>query len=299
MLLVSIDALIKKIKPDIVQTWLPQMDIVGGIAALWNSVPWIVSERTSEFSYQSFKLSTWARYSLARYAGAIVANSSGGVAYWRRKRSTDSLTFQIENAVDVAAIRDVASASGAYSNLNDNVKEILVVGRLTPTKALEIVIQAVRLVPDRHAIHVSIIGQGPLREEIKTSICKAGLDNRITLLPYRPDWWGLLKSASVLVSVSRVEGQPNVVLETMAAGCPLIVSDIPAHREFLDENSAILVPFDNPVALAEAIISLLTDPVSARQRAERASTYVAGLTIQLAADAYESVYKKVKGGAGK
>jgi glycosyltransferase involved in cell wall biosynthesis len=119
------------------------------------------------------------------------------------------------------------------------------------------------------------------------------------MAPFQRDWWGLLKYASALVSMSRYEGQPNVVLEAMGARCPLVVSDIPAHREFLDEESAILVTPDNPALLAEAIISLLSDPVSAKRRAERAFRYVDGLTIQVAADAYDSVYEKIIRRAGK
>lgn len=292
-LLVGINALIKRIKPDVVQTWLPQMDIVGGIASLWNSVPLIVSERSNGFFFQNFKFQAWVRRRLVRYASGVVANSSNGAAYWREMLATDARIFQVANAVDVAAIRIAVPVSRWPSNSNNGLRDILVVGRLIPAKALNTIIQAVRLVPVIHDVRVLIIGEGPLREEIEVSISVAGLNDRISLLPFRADWWGLLKNASALVSMSRYEGHPNVVLETMAAGCPLIVSDIPAHREFLDEKSAIMVTPDNPTMLAEAIISILSDPVSARQRAKQAAMHVAGLTIQATADAYELVYKKV------
>jgi len=299
MLLVGVNTLIIQFKPDVVQTWLPQMDIVGGIAALWNSVPWIVSERASRLAYQHLNFQVWVRNHLVRYAKAVVANSLNGAEYWRGILPTSARVFHIANAVDVATIRNSVSVPSGSSNSNDGMKDILVVGRLIPAKALDTVIQAVRLVPVKHDIRILIIGEGPLREEIEVSIREAGLNDRISLLPYRAEWWGLLKNASALVSMSRFEGHPNVVLETMAAGCPLIVSDIPAHREFLDEDSAIMVTLDNSDMLAEAITSLLSDPVSARQRAERASICVAGLTIQSAADAYEIVYEKVISGRGK
>ena len=138
-----------------------------------------------------------------------------------------------------------------------------------------------------------------MREEIATSITEAGLDDRIFLLSRLQSWWGMLQGASALVSMSRFEGQPNVVLEAMAAGCPLIVSDISAHREFLDDESAILIPPDYPDVLAKAITSLLSDPVSAGQRAKHAFGFVEGLTIKRAADAHESVYKKVASGREK
>ena len=296
LLLVSIDALIKKIKPDVVQTWLPQMDIVGGIAALWNSVPWIISERASKLAYQGVPLRTGLRCRLAQYASAIVANSSNGAVYWGEILNGAVPVSTIANAVNVEAIRNAANIGCENSNLKDGMKYLLVVGRLVPEKGLESIMQAVHLVPEKNNIRISIIGDGPLRKDIEVGIRDAELGDRITLQPYNSTWWGLFKSASALVSMSRFEGQPNVVLETMAAGCPLIVSDIPEHREFLDDDSAIFVPLDNPVALAEAIVSLLSDKASALQRTERALMRVNNLTVQAATDAYESTYRKVMSG---
>jgi glycosyltransferase involved in cell wall biosynthesis len=298
-LLVRISALVKHCKPDIIQTWLPQMDIVGGIVALWNSVPWIASERANGFYSQDFKFQFWVRRCLVSFASGVVANSANGAAYWREMLPAGVLVFQVANAVDVANIRNAVSVSSKASNSNDGLRDILVVGRLSPEKSFGTIIQAVYLVPEKHDIRVSIVGDGPLREVIEVSIREAGLNERISVYPFRPDWWGLLNNASALVSMSRFEGHPNVLLETMAAGCPLIVSDIPAHREFLDEKSAIMVAQDNPAMLAEAIISILSDPVSARQRAERASISVAGSKIQLTADAYEIIYEKVISGRAK
>lgn len=293
LLSARINTLIAQVKPDVVHTWLPQMDVVGGVAALWNSVPWILSERTSTLAFKPFGFLTELRHVLARYSCAVVANSAGGAAYWRRKLGPGSYVTLIGNAIDTDAIR---RASAEDKAAHPNKPQLLVVGRLAPEKAVEIIIEAVRLLPAGIDFSMSIIGDGPLRPKIEEMITTAGLQDRMSLMPFRPDWWGLLKNAQALLSMSRYEGQPNVVLETMAAECPLIVSDIPAHREILDETSATLVPIDNPEALAAAIIALLSDPVAARIRARRASGAVATMTIQLAADAYERIYQKAING---
>jgi len=293
LLLFQINNIVKQIKPDFIQTWLPQMDIVGGIAALWNSVSLIISERTTGLGYKKIKLQAWVRCHLARYADAIVANSSTGVDYWNNITYIHRPIFQIANAIDVEAIRKAISMPRKVSKLIDDKHEILVVGRFNPDKGLETVIQSIKLIPESYNIHVSIIGEGPLHDEIEVLINVAGLHDRIALLPYLPSWWEKLKDTSVLISMSRYEGQPNVVIEAMAAGCPLIVSDIPAHRELLCEDSAMLVPLDDSAILAKTIVSFLSDSISANQRAELAMFRTNDFTIEIAADAYESVYEKV------
>lgn len=289
-LLVSrVGALVGHIRPDVLQTWLPQMDLVGGVVALFKRVPWVLSERASKEAYQRRPALAWMRTRLARYAKAVVANSVDGAKYWNRMLPKVESVATVANAVDVAAIR--LAAPMACEATGEGATTFLFVGRLVHQKAPEILIQAVRHLPEH--VRALLIGDGLLRQQVYASITAYGLENRVSIKSYHSDWWGFLKTASALVSPSRFEGQPNVVLEAMAAGCPLIVSDIPAHRAILDEGSALIVPRDNPAALANAILSLVADPEAARRRAERASERMAGFTIQAAADAYERVYSKV------
>lgn len=289
LLLAGIKSLLRKVKPDVVQTWLPQMDIVGGMATLWKSIPWIASERASGFAYQHMGLQALIRGLLIRHASAVVANSADGAEHWRGKLLAAGRVFQVSNAVDVDAIRD-AQSWFITSNAKAIKKNILVVGRLDREKAVEVIIEAFSRISNRQDYRVLIIGDGPLHSNLKTLISRLRLNGHIVMIPYRSDWWGLLKAATAVVSMSRYEGQPNVILEAMAAGCPLVVSDIPGHRQLLNEDSAILVEPDNPIALASALDSLLLDLVAANKRAGSAASRVSGLTIYAMADAYEAIY---------
>ena len=79
----------------------------------------------------------------------------------------------------------------------------------------------------------------------------------------------------------------------MACGCPLVVSDIPEHREFLDEQSALLVDPDLPAAIADAILDVLSAPEAAARRAEVAWAKVLHWSIPAIARRYAQVYEEV------
>lgn len=284
-------SIVRRIRPDILQSWLPQMDFMAGIVARVQGIPWVLCERASELAYMNAIAAFRARRLLGRTADAIIANSAEGAAYWAGARPGSTDVAVVANALDVEGVRRAAPVP--RRDAADGELTILFVGRLVPQKAPEIFVQAVAHLSREPRLHALIIGDGPLLGEVRAGIDSLGLTGRVSVVPYEADWWGLLKTAAALVSPSRFEGQPNVVLEAMAARCPLVVSGIPTHRAILDESSALIVPVDDPVALAAAIEAVLLDPVAARARAEVASERTAELTIQATADGYERVYGRV------
>jgi glycosyltransferase involved in cell wall biosynthesis len=84
----------------------------------------------------------------------------------------------------------------------------------------------------------------------------------------------------------------------MAGGCPVVLSDIAAHREIADASSALFVPVDDVDALSAAIDHLVADKRGALQRAGRATERVASMTITAMADAYDAVYNEALNGQG-
>jgi glycosyltransferase involved in cell wall biosynthesis len=294
-LLLAIIRVIRTIKPAIVQTWLPQMDFLGGIAALLTGTCWIVSERTSGRYYSEIPVFARLRLLLGRFASSVVANSSGGEQYWRMNARHELRLATIPNALDIAGIR--AAGLGMTREVNGGAL-LLVVGRFTSGKALEIIVRATGRLSQRQSspINVLMMGDGSDSASITGEIEAAALQDRIKRLPYQPDWWKWLGVADGLISMSRYEGNPNVVLEAMAGGCPVVLSDIPAHREIADASSALLVPVDDVNALSAAIEHLVADKSEALQRAGRATERVASMTVTTMADAYDAVYNEALNG---
>ena len=289
MLFFRIRQLVQQLNVDVVQTWLAIMDVLGGGAALSTNTPWILSERSQAEAYPA----SWknlARTRLARSANAVVANSKGGVDYWTLQGVAAERIEHIPNAVDVTAI---ASALSAQLPANFQHRSlVLFVGRLSEEKMPFVVIEALANALSGTNAVALLCGTGPLEKDMRTAIEAARASDRITLGGHRDDVFALMRVASVCVAISRFEGNPNVVLEAMAAGCPLIVSDIAAYRQLLDKECAIFVPVNDANATAHAIKLTLADPESAHQRALCAQSRVVGLSpVEIAAQ-IDAVYAR-------
>lgn len=287
-LFLALGRILNSVRPALVQTWLPQMDILGGLVALRSRTPWIVTERTSKTYYAEVPFMARARLLLGRFASAVVANSAGGQDYWQENTGHSVKLVTARNALDFQAIQKPAAPAERFPS-----PLFLVVGRLIPEKALDVIVRAVGRLSAATAMNLLIIGDGPARATLQREIEAANLGSRAKLLPFQPDWWRWLKVADGLISMSRYEGNPNVVLEAMAGGCPLILSDIPAHREIADACSAVFVPLDDVQGLSDAITDFVAQPEAALQRAKRASARVGSMTVEAMADAYDAVYSQV------
>jgi len=269
-IVVRLARLMRKLCPDVVQTNLPQMDVLGGLAALVTRRRWILQERSAAPSYAHGWKSRLRRL-LGRTANTIVSNSAEGDAYWCFAKKRHIIRSGIPS------IPATYAESGA-SNV------VLFAGRLTEGKNAGTFLDALALLDvDFTAV---VCGDGPLRGELER---KAG--PRVTFTGVVPDVWQRMQRAAVVVSLSRFEGCPNVVMEAMACGTPLVVSDIAAHRALLDDESALFVDPDDPAAAAAAIRSVLSDRDAARARARKALERASQRTIAAMADDYETLYR--------
>jgi glycosyltransferase involved in cell wall biosynthesis len=145
---------------------------------------------------------------------------------------------------------------------------LLYVGNLVEVKGLDVLISACGLLRDRGVdFECNLIGQGPLRGRLAQQITELSLGERVCLLPPRPHHAlaEAYRDADVFVLPSRSEGVPNVVLEAIACGTPVVATRVGGIPEVLDER--FLVDPDNADALAGAIARQLQSPETSDHRA--------------------------------
>lgn len=282
--------LIQKVDPDVVQVWLRQMDILAGLATLSRRKPLIISERSSAEAYPA-STKHFLRGQVGRLAHAIVANSAAGAAYWRQRLGDDPKLHVIPNIVPVDEIAQAPPA--AELRFGSAEPLVLYAGRLDAEKNVETLLKGLEIALERTRFNVALCGTGTMQPRVAAWLGSRGLADRIAALGYTDDLWGLMKRASVLVSPALFEGSPNVVLEAMAARCPLIVSDIPAHRALLDETSAVLVDPRSAHRIADAVSMVLQAPDAARTRAQAALTRALPFGAEAIAARYHEVYRSV------
>ena len=131
-----------------------------------------------------------------------------------------------------------------------------------------------QLLEQRPDAHLVIIGDGPDRPRIEAVLAGLDVGDRVHLAGYRRDAGRAAWELDVAVNSSTFEGSSLAILEYMAAGRPIVATDVGGSRELLDDGRVgVLVPPGDPTALATAIGRLLDDPAAAaalgRAAAER------------------------------
>lgn len=143
------------------------------------------------------------------------------------------------------------------------------IGRVSNEKGLDVLLEAMARV-GRRDVRLAVIGDGPERPALTARALALGLGLQVT-------WCGtvagadrLLNAFDLFVLSSRTEGSPLVALEAMAAGTPILATTVGGVPEMLSPSTALLVPPEDPEALAEGIRRALSDRGALARRALRA-----------------------------
>ncbi|MCK4681202.1 glycosyltransferase, partial [bacterium] len=173
---------------------------------------------------------------------------------------------------------------------------VAMIASLTPKKDHGTFLEAVKLMTkDAPEVRFRIVGEGALRDKLADRVTSMGLTGVVELTGARDDIGALLSEIDVSVLTSLKEGCSNVVLESMAAGCPLVVTDVGGNRELIEDGvTGYLVPPGDAAGIARRVLELLQDPGLRRRMGEAGRACVrSGFTVGRMVDDTVAFYLSV------
>jgi glycosyltransferase involved in cell wall biosynthesis len=192
-----------------------------------------------------------------RFATKVVANSPAALEILEREGVAASSIAVIPNGVDLGAFPERAGSA--------SIRTIITVANLRREKSHETLLAAAAVLLRTHPqLRFQIVGDGPRRAELEELSQARGLAGHVEFLGQREDVPSLLAAADAFVLPSRSEAFPNGAIEAMAAGLPVVASDVGGMRDLIaNGRTGVLVPPGDPEALALAVASLIDNPADA------------------------------------
>ncbi|HJR10618.1 MAG TPA: glycosyltransferase family 4 protein [Rhodanobacteraceae bacterium] len=276
-------------RPDAVISFIAESNVRVLIAAAGLRVPVIISERT--FLNGHHMRGVWRtlrRWSYPR-AAAIVAQT---------RRCAMELEALARRQVDVIAnpVSIESRPDGAAGDERAGGHILLAVGRLSPEKGFDLLIEAfAQVAPRRPGWNLVILGEGPLRDELAHKVAEQKLGGRISLPGFDAYVRRAMRRADLFVLSSRYEGFPNALLEAMTEGLACVSFDCDAGpRELIDHrNNGWLVPAGDVHALAAALDALMGDADLRAQLGRRARDVGATYSLATILDQWNALVTSV------
>ncbi len=195
---------------------------------------------------------------LFKRADVITANSSENLEVIKSHLNNDKILFKLlKNTIDSKKVLKLSKSKFEIESLNKSVINILSVGRLAYQKGFDILIESLSMIPSKYNYSVSIIGDGPMKNFLKELANKKRVSKNIRWLGAKNNPYPYYSNFDVLVFPSRHEGFPNVLLEAMVVGIPVISTDcLTGPKELLNNGEfGQLIATEDPISLSRAVIN--------------------------------------------
>ena len=166
---------------------------------------------------------------------------------------------------------------------------LVAAGRFVREKGIDLLLSALPGVLESFPrARLTLLGEGPLEEELKQQTQWLGVGEKVNFAGLQQNPWRYFRYANLVVVPSRLDGLPYVAVEALAVGTPMVATDCPGGiRELTDDsNWIVLVPPENPQALAEAIVARLKEPKSSLEPSVQLSKF----ELQEAVNEYDRLF---------
>ena len=285
---------IRRRRPDIVHTHTAKAGMLGRLAAIlaMRPRPLIVHTYHGHVLEGYFGRAKTSFYRalerwLARRSDALIGVSSATVDDLVRLGIGDRSQFRvIPIGLDLDPFARASAADGQLfrdeAGIRDGELLLTFVGRLVPIKRVEVLLRAVSHARDLGApVRLAVVGDGELRPELEALAARLGITDAVFFAGYRGDMVPVAAAADIAVLSSDNEGTPVSLIEAAAAGKPAASTTVGGVPDVVLPECGVLTPPGDPMALGEAIASLVDDPGLRRSMGEHARRHV---TERFAAD---------------
>ncbi|MCM3874271.1 MAG: glycosyltransferase [Pyrinomonadaceae bacterium] len=224
--------------------------VAGRIAGI-RAIGAIRNDLTSELIANGI----WGRWQLLLPKHLITNSELAQQRAIDRGFSSEQISF-LRNAVDTNWLK------GNGSSRDGKKIKVLFVGRLEEQKRPHLFLRAVsRAIAQSPVGHVTAIvaGDGPMRRDLESHAKSLGLTGQVDFIGSQGDMASVYKEADLLVMTSKHEGTPNVLLEAMASGLPVVATRVGGIPEIIEDSRGLLVEPEDENGLVAAILKLIGD----------------------------------------
>ena len=216
-------------------------------------------------SFESFKSSNSYLTSLItifEYINRILSNhiivySKNLINQWNLRKFKNKISISSRHFINF----DIFNIK---KSIQDRKELVGYIGRLSEEKGISVLIKALPIaIKNTKNIEFIIVGDGKLKDEIQDIIRKNNLENRVKIIGWIPheNIPDLLNELKLLVLPSYTEGLPNIILEAMACGTPVLATSVGAVPDIInDKETGFIISENNPNSIVEDIINILSDP---------------------------------------
>jgi glycosyltransferase involved in cell wall biosynthesis len=246
---------------DVAHAHLYASVVATAVAVAGTATPLIVTEHT-EGQWRGAFADSASRWAYGRAARVVAVSRAIERVLSGRHGVSPARLVHLPNAIafDLPGAAPALPAGAAGRRLVGRV------GRLAPEKGVDVFLAAAaRVAGHLDDVHFLVVGDGPERVALEAQARRLRIDDRVDFLGFRDDAPAIIGCLDVLVVSSRSEGAPLVVLEAMQAGVPVVATAVGGVPEQLEHGrDGLLVPPDDPFALATTLTELLEDPARAQ-----------------------------------